>query len=62
MKPNLLIVEDDSVLGPLIRDFFEGNERVVDTHIKKLRKAIDGSGCKITTVHRSGYRMEVSST
>ena len=23
MKPNLLIVEDDSVLGPLIRDFFE---------------------------------------
>ena len=52
MKPNLLIVEDDSVLGPLIRDFFEGNERVVDTHIKKLRKAIDGSG----------YRMEVSST
>ena len=41
---------------------FEGNERVVDTHIKKLRKAIDGSGCKITTVHKSGYRMEVSST
>ena len=23
MKPNLLIVEDDPVLGPLIRDFFE---------------------------------------
>ena len=40
---------------------FEGNERVVDTHIKKLRKAIDGSDCKITTVHKSGYRMEVSS-
>ena len=38
---------------------FDGNERVVDTHIKKLRKALAGSRCKITTVHKTGYRMEV---
>lgn len=38
---------------------FDGNERVVDTHIKKLRKAIAGSNCKIMTVHKTGYRMEV---
>ena len=38
---------------------FEGNERVVDNHIKKLRKALAGSGCSITTVRKSGYRMEV---
>ena len=38
---------------------FDGNERVVDTHIKKLRKAISESDCKIVTVHKVGYRMEV---
>lgn len=40
---------------------FDGNERVVDNQIKKLRKAIADSTCKITTVHKSGYRMEVPS-
>lgn len=39
---------------------FDGNERVVDNHIKKLRKAIDGCGCIIHTVRKFGYRMEVT--
>ena len=39
---------------------FDGNERVVDNQIKKLRKAIAESNVKITTVHKAGYRMEVS--
>lgn len=39
---------------------FEGNERVVDNHIKKLRKVLAGSGCQIHTERNSGYRMEVS--
>ena len=38
---------------------FDGNERVVDNHVKKLRKAIGGCGCTIQTVRKSGYRMEV---
>ena len=38
---------------------FEGNERVVDNHIKKLRKVISGSRCVIQTVRKTGYRMEV---
>lgn len=38
---------------------FDGNERVVDNHIKKLRKAIGVCGCTIQTVRKSGYRMEV---
>ncbi len=38
---------------------FNGTERVVDNHIKKIRKIIDGSGCKIQTVRGSGYRLEV---
>jgi len=38
---------------------FDGNERVVDNQIKKLRKAIADSDLKITTIHKAGYRMEV---
>ncbi|HJA68374.1 MAG TPA: response regulator transcription factor [Candidatus Mediterraneibacter cottocaccae] len=39
---------------------FEGNERVVDNHIKKLRKVLEGSGCRIRTERKAGYRLEVS--
>ncbi len=38
---------------------FDGNERVVDSHIRKLRKAVGDCGCVICTVYKSGYRMEV---
>lgn len=38
---------------------FNGNERVVDNHIKKLRKVLSGSRCVIHTVRKAGYRMEV---
>lgn len=40
---------------------FDGNERVVDNHIKKLRKAIHSCGCTVQTVRGSGYRVEVES-
>ena len=36
---------------------FDGNERVVDNHIKKLRKAIGNCGCSIQTVRKAGYRV-----
>ena len=38
---------------------FGGSDRVVDNHIKNLRKILPGSCCKISTVRKSGYRMEV---
>ncbi len=38
---------------------FEGNERVVDNHIKKLRKALGACNCSIETVRKSGYRLDV---
>lgn len=38
---------------------FDGNERVVDNHIKKLRKAMGHCGCSIQTVPKSGYRLDV---
>lgn len=40
---------------------FDGNERIVDNHIKKLRKAISGSNCNIKTIRKAGYCMEVLS-
>ena len=38
---------------------FGGSSRVVDNHVKNLRKILMGSGCAIRTVRSSGYRMEV---
>lgn len=35
---------------------FEGNERALDTHIKKLRKALGKSGQFIVTCRKVGYR------
>ena len=53
------IITRDQILIRFWGYDFDGNERVVDTHIKKLRKAIAVSDCKIRTVHKAGYRMEV---
>lgn len=39
---------------------FEGNERVVDNHIKMLRKAMESSKCSIRTFRKSGYCLEVT--
>ena len=36
---------------------FDGNERVVDNHIKKLRKALGEFGKQIQTVFGRGYRL-----
>ena len=35
---------------------YEGSDRVVDTHIKKLRKALGRCGSHIETVIKEGYR------
>ena len=37
---------------------FEGTDRVVDNHIKKLRKMLGKSGIQIKTVIRAGYKIE----
>lgn len=37
---------------------FDGNERVLDNHIKKLRKALGKEGKRIRTVIKIGYRLE----
>ena len=37
---------------------FEGTDRVVDNHIKKLRKLLGKSGMQIKTIRRAGYKIE----
>lgn len=36
---------------------YEGGERVVDNHIKKLRKALESAGGQIKTVLKKGYKI-----
>ena len=57
-NPNRIFSRDQLLIRFWGYDF-DGNERVVDNHIKKLRKAIQGSSCTIQTVRKSGYKMEV---
>lgn len=37
---------------------FEGNDRVVDNHIKKLRRALGNASSQIKTVFKRGYKLE----
>jgi len=37
---------------------FEGNDRVVDNHIKKIRKKLGAQGQQIRTVFRKGYQLK----
>ena len=37
---------------------FEGNDRVVDNHVKKLRKALGDASNQIKTVIKRGYKLE----
>ena len=39
---------------------FEGSDRVVDSHIKKLRRALGPWGRHLKTVVKSGYKLEVN--
>ena len=38
---------------------YEGSERVVDDHIRKLRKAMGECAFYIHTVHGTGYRFSI---
>ncbi|HZK44010.1 MAG TPA: response regulator transcription factor [Syntrophomonadaceae bacterium] len=37
---------------------FEGNERVVDNHVRKLRKSLGNAAQQIKTVIKQGYKLE----
>lgn len=53
------VVSRDSLLVRIWGYDFEGNERVVDNHLKKLRKVLGSASVQIKTVFKKGYKMEV---
>ena len=52
------VVSRDQLLDRIWGSDFFGSDRVVDTHIKKLRKALGGAGKQIRTVISKGYQLK----
>lgn len=52
------LVRRDSLLIRVWGYDFEGNDRVVDNHIKKLRKSLGDASNQIKTVIKRGYKLE----
>ena len=50
------VLTRDQILDRIWGFEYEGSDRVVDTHIKKLRKALGRYGSHIETVIKEGYR------
>ena len=58
MEHRGMLITRDDLLVRLWGYDYEGSDRVVDNHIKKLRQALGESGKKIKTVFAKGYRMD----
>jgi DNA-binding response OmpR family regulator len=52
------VVSRDSLLMRIWGYDFDGNDRVVDNHLKKLRKALGNASTQIKTVFKRGYKLE----
>lgn len=52
------VVEREVLLTRIWGYDYEGNERVVDNHVKKLRKALGDAGKQVKTVITKGYKLE----
>ncbi len=59
IENNGKVVSRDSLLVRIWGYDFDGNERVVDNHVRKLRKALGTAASQIKTVFKKGYKMEV---
>lgn len=55
------VVSRESLLLSIWGYDFNGNDRVVDNHVKKLRKALGSASTQIKTVFKRGYKLEVES-
>ena len=58
MEHRGMLITRDDLLVRLWGYDYEGSDRVVDNHIKKLRQALGEPGKKIKTVFAKGYRMD----
>ena len=55
-RPNV-VISRETLLNRIWGYDFEGTDRVVDNHIKKLRKALGTAGGQIKTVIARGYKL-----
>lgn len=53
-----LVLSRDMLLNRIWGYDYMGNDRIVDNHVKKLRRALGTAGSQIKTVVTQGYRME----
>ncbi len=53
------IIEREQLIVKFWGYDFDGNDRVLDTHIKKLRKCLKDAAIYIHTIPKIGYRFEV---
>lgn len=58
MEHREMAVSRESLLKYVWGYDFDGNDRVVDNHIKKLRKQLGTAGSQIKTVFGRGYKLE----
>lgn len=58
MERKTRVVQREELLTRLWGYDYEGNERTVDNHIKKLRKLLGEEGRQIKTVITKGYKIE----
>lgn len=58
MEHRGMAVSRESLLKYVWGYDFDGNDRVVDNHIKKLRKQLGTAGSQIKTVFSRGYKLE----
>jgi DNA-binding response OmpR family regulator len=54
-----MVISRDTILSRVWGIEFEGDSRVVDSHIKKLRSKLGYESRHIRTVIGTGYRFEV---
>ncbi|NLY43913.1 MAG: response regulator transcription factor [Clostridiaceae bacterium] len=52
------VLSRESLLTKIWGYDFEGNDRVVDNHIKKLRQALGSASSQVKTVFKKGYKLE----
>lgn len=51
------IIDRDTLLSKVWGEDYFGIDRVVDNHMKRLRKALGSAGCQIHTVFGRGYKL-----
>ena len=54
------VIDRDTLLDRIWGEDYYGSDRVVDNHIKKLRKALGSAGSQIKTVIGGGYKIQAT--